>query len=315
MPMKTLPLFCFLSLLAGTGLTAKEKMTYDDLLLEDGTTLKNVVVLKVEPDGLRLEHKNGVSKVKYEELPEMVQKQFTFDRDKATEFRVAQETARENKAAEERKARVEQILQQRRDEQDTDLQRAREAFYKVVEADEYSYPQLDKTLMDSISIFTEAGRKDLATILEEDRKLLREKELVRPGEKYRREREQLQERIRVLENQVAGQINNPPVSVVETEWVPFWIDRPVIIDRPVAVDPICPPGRPRVGPGSSVTRPGNVVHPAVPAPSAPAQPAYTPPSPPRSSLPVTPSRPSTPVNLPSSGAQVQGSHLWKNQRN
>jgi hypothetical protein len=309
--MKTLPILCFFTLMAGSAM-AKEKVTFDDLLLEDGTTLKNVVVLKVEPDGLRLEHKNGVSKVKFEDLPEMVQKKFTFDRQKAEDFRLAQETARETKAAVERKSRVEQILTQRREEQDGDLQRAREAFFQVVESDEYSYPQLDKTLMDSIAIFTEAGRKDLAALLQDDRKLLRERELVRPGEKYRRERDQLQERIRSLENQIAGQNNPPPdVQVVhDGGLIPYFVDRPVIIDRPIVVNPSnCPPARPysRLPGTTTVTTPPRI-GPAMPISPRPAQPAFTP-APARPSFPC---QPSVPSSAPASGAQVQGAHLWKN---
>ncbi|HEX2750163.1 MAG TPA: hypothetical protein VHM91_19305, partial [Verrucomicrobiales bacterium] len=307
-------LFCFLTLMAGSAM-AKEKITFDDLLLEDGTTLKNVVVLKVEPDGLRLEHKNGVSKVKFEELPEMVQKQFAFDRNKAEEFRLNQETAKEARAAEERRIRVEGILQQRKEEQDGDLLRAREAFYKLVESDEYSYPQLDKTLMDSIAIFTEAGRKDLASLLQDDRKLLRDREMVRPGEKYRREREQLQDRIRNLENQVAAQANQPPVAPV-AEVVPFYVDRPVIIDRPIVVDANCPPEKPGIPPKSGPVNPPRQGPVAVPTPvnPRPAQPNFTP-TPAPASRPVPsspgPARPTTAVSLPSSGAQQQGAHLWK----
>ncbi len=301
--MKALPFFCLLTLIAGTA-TAKDKK-YDDLLLEDGTTLKEVTVLKVEPDGLRLAHKNGVSKVKYEDLPEMVRKEYSFDQEKATAFRIAQDTAREARNAAEQKERVEEVLQQRHEEQDSDLQRTREAFFRMVESDEYSFPQLDKSLLDGINVFKEAGRKDLAAILEEDRKLLRERELVRPGEKYRKERDLLLDRIRALEAQLAA---NPPAGVQpvrDTTYVPFYVDRPVIVPVPSGGgnDPDCPPGKPTTPPTRPGPRPGYgngtgngngpgitpippVTRPSTPVPSRPTTPPVS-----RPSVPSAPSPP------------------------
>lgn len=313
--MKTLPLFCLLTVLAGRAFS-DEKIRFDELPLEDGTALKNAVVLKVEPDGVRVEHSAGVSKVKFEQLPESVQKQFSFDRGQAEKFREEKAAAREALAATERKARVEAVLEQRRSEQDDDVQRSREAFYDLLESGEYSYPQLDKSLLDSISILKEADRRDLAVLLEDDRKLLRERELLKPADKYRLEREQLQARIRDLENQVA-QLNNaaanPPGDnrvATDAAVIPFFVDRPIVIDRPVVVDrpsvppAACPPGtRPDKAPHS----PPSAARPPMPAAPTP----YFAPASPRSAPYSRPSVPSMPVALPSGGAQQQGAHLWK----
>ena len=303
--MKTLLLLLPVLVFAGRS-PAKEKVKFDDLLLSDGTTLKEAVVLKVEPDGLRLEHKEGVSKVKFEDLPEEVQKQFTFDREQADKFRQEKDTARELRLTAERKARVEEIVAQKRSEQESDLQKAREAFFAVLESDEYSYPQMDRALLESINVFKEAGRKDLGAQMEDDRKLLRERELVRPGPKFRQEKDQLQTRIQQLEKQIAALGQPPAVQVVrDTELVPWFVDRPVIIDRPIVVDrPVVQP----TVPCPPVTRPVTSPQPSRPSLS----PQFTP-AVPHAPQPVrpSPSGPVMPVTLPSGGAQQQGAHLWK----
>lgn len=301
-PMKTMPLFLFAAAFAATlAVTwAKEKVKLDDFKLEDGSQFKNPLVLKVEPDGLRIEHSAGVCKVKFEDLPEELQKQFAFDRGQAEEFRQQQLAEKEAKAAAEHEARVNQILEQRREVQESDFERAREAFYSLVESNEYSYPQLDRQLKETAAIFKEAGRKDLASQIEADRKFLRERELVRPAETQRREREQLLTRIRDLENQIAVLKNRPAdVQVVrDTEVVPWIVDRPVIIDRPVVQPVPCPPSS---RPAPAPSRPSYIA-PALPSPPEPARPAYTP----------APSVPhATPSAPPSSGAQQQGAHLWR----
>lgn len=314
--MKTLPLLLLLAVFAGRA-AAKEKIKLADITLEDGTVLKDAVVLKVEPDGLRLEHHDGVSKVVFENLPDEVQKQFTFDREEAEKFREEKETERATKAADEHKARVEEMIRQRREVQERDVAKGREEFYRLMESGEYSYPQLDKAIQESIAVLKEAGRKDLAALLESDRKLLRERELIRPGEKQRQEKDQLLDRIRDLENQVA-QLNNRPqaVEVVhETAAIPIFVDRPVVIDRPVVVHPhpwTPAPCAPSSHPASSVpgmVRPYMPIQPARPyTPATPFAPAQT-----RPSLPVSPSpsMPPTRVFMPSGGAQQQGAHLWK----
>ncbi len=320
--MKTLPLLLCLAVFAGR-VPAQEKIKLADLTLEDGSKLRDTVVLKVEPDGLRLEHRDGVAKVQFEALPEAVRKQFAFDPDKAGQFREEKEAERAVRAAADQKARVEGLLLQRRAQQDLDVAKGREEFYRLLESGEYSFPQLDKVLRDSIADLKAAGRKDLAAELESDRKMLRERELTRPGENARKEKDLLLARIRDLENEVA-QINNAPQPVevfYETGVIPIFVDRPIIIsgppcEKPHPQPPSCPPTVRPVNPGlpnPPATRPVGPVMPSPPAfrPVSPVIP--TPPHSPRPSLPVIPSQPTLPtrVSMPSSGAQQFGAHLWK----
>ena len=316
MPMKT-SLLCF-ALLTGT-LTAKEPVTFNELKLEDGTVLKAATVLRIDPDGLHIEHHEGVSKVKFENLPENVQQQFEFDREAAEKFRVEKEAAREVREAAERKVRVESILSKKHAEQNEDVRRGREEFFALLGTGEYSYPQLETILLNSIAALKEAGRDDLAATLEDDRKLLREREVTRPAETLRRERDQLAARVRDLENQLALLNNKPadPPQDTTTVW-PIFVDRPVFIPQPVVVHhpstphANCPPGTtlPRFtpyAPAAPAVRP----HLSPGLPEMPRIPQIRPAVTTIPQMPAVPQMPRLAPALPSSGAQVHGAHLWK----
>lgn len=62
--MKLLPFF-FTAVLASTAL-AKTPVKFPELKLEDGTVLREVEVLRVEPDALRVEHGDGLRRIKME---------------------------------------------------------------------------------------------------------------------------------------------------------------------------------------------------------------------------------------------------------
>jgi hypothetical protein len=284
--MKLLPLL-LLTAVTTLAAPAKKPVKFPELALTDGTVLKEVQVLKVEPDAIRVEHSDGVYRIKMENLPEAVQKQFGFDAEKAAAFRAVAEEENARIARQEHEARVAALLEKRREEQEEDVAKGREAFYAQMEADEYSYPRLDMTLMATIRTLKEAGREDLAALVEEDRALLRERELVRPGERLRRERDQLQARIRQLETQMAGMANRPAEVVHTVDTVPVFVDRPVIVNRPVHVpsNPTpCPPSH-------TVNRP--TVIPSLP------QPIVAPPS-------------VCPPSLPSAPTAVEnGAHLYR----
>ena len=273
-----------MALLAGR-LAAKDPVIFNELKLEDGKVLKGAQVIRVEPDGLHISHKDGVAKVKFENLPENVQKQFEFDREEAAKYREEKDAAQEARDAEERREKVESLLSKQRAEQDEDVRRGREEFFALLGSGEYSYPQLDKILQDSIAALKEAGRNDLAATLEDDRKMLREREVTRPAESLRKERDQLAARVRDLELQLA-QLNNKPADPPRDTAVvwPIFVDRPVIIPQTI-VDPSrpCPPSngnkpgsgngtRPRLTPYSPGVVP--VVSPTVPSitPVVPASP-------------------------------------------
>jgi hypothetical protein len=84
----------------------------DDFKTIDGKEYKNAKVSRVEPDGLVLITKSGLSKVYFAKLPKEVQERFNYDPQKAAEFTahsvaqnrqfLQQRAADEQKRAEER---------------------------------------------------------------------------------------------------------------------------------------------------------------------------------------------------------------------
>jgi hypothetical protein len=58
----------------------------DDFKTVDGKECKNVKVSRVEPDGIVLSRKSGISKVYFTELPKEVQERFHYDAAKATAY-------------------------------------------------------------------------------------------------------------------------------------------------------------------------------------------------------------------------------------
>jgi hypothetical protein len=80
-----------------------------DLRMITGKVLVNARILAVEPDGLRLGHEFGVSKVAFADLPASLRSQFPHDPKKAAEFAAKAEAANREaiQAAEEERARFE----------------------------------------------------------------------------------------------------------------------------------------------------------------------------------------------------------------
>src|SRR5437773_1765052 len=58
----------------------------DDFKTIDGKEYKNAKVSRVEPDGIVLITKSGISKVYFTELPEEVQERFHYDPEKAAQY-------------------------------------------------------------------------------------------------------------------------------------------------------------------------------------------------------------------------------------
>src|SRR2546423_7920840 len=73
----------------------------DDFKTIDGKEYKNATISRVEPDGIVLITKSGISKVYFTELPKDVQERFHYDAAKAAEF-TSQTTEK-----------IDQLLQQR----------------------------------------------------------------------------------------------------------------------------------------------------------------------------------------------------------
>src|SRR5215472_1977356 len=65
----------------------------DDFKTIDGKEYKNVKVSRVEPDGLVLMTKSGISKVYFTELPKEVQQRFNYDAEKSAAYSAEQNAA------------------------------------------------------------------------------------------------------------------------------------------------------------------------------------------------------------------------------
>jgi hypothetical protein len=90
----------------------------DDFKTINGKEYKNVTVSRVEPDGVIVKTKSGISKVYFTELPKDVQQRFGYDADRAREY-----AAEQNKALEEaQKQQVEQMRQSERETQKKNIE-------------------------------------------------------------------------------------------------------------------------------------------------------------------------------------------------
>ncbi|RBP35308.1 hypothetical protein DES53_1234 [Roseimicrobium gellanilyticum] len=108
-----------LTLAVGDVFSADQKtepQTFAELHTEKGRTFVNAKVIAVEPDGLRLQHDTGVSKVAFWELPEAVRKNYPHDPEKAAEYARAAEAANRDAilAAEQERLRTEQAEMKRK---------------------------------------------------------------------------------------------------------------------------------------------------------------------------------------------------------
>ena len=101
----------------------------DDFKTTDGKDYKNAQVTRVEPDGIVVKTKSGVSKIYFTELPKEVQEHFHYDQQQAIQY--AAQTLKEDRVtqqqqAEEAQKRVEQKaaeLKLRRQQQQAEMQR------------------------------------------------------------------------------------------------------------------------------------------------------------------------------------------------
>ena len=90
----------------------------DDFKTIDGKEYKDATLSRVEPDGVIVKTKSGISKVYFTELPKDVQQRFGYDADRAREY-----AAEQNKALEEaQKQQVEQMRQSERETQKKNIE-------------------------------------------------------------------------------------------------------------------------------------------------------------------------------------------------
>ena len=97
-----------------------------DITTRYGTTYHNVEVTGVDADGIRVMHSNGVAKLRFEELPEPLQKQYHYDAAKVGAYRKQVEDARKAAAADATAAR-EQREREIQEAQEAEHRRAEEA--------------------------------------------------------------------------------------------------------------------------------------------------------------------------------------------
>jgi hypothetical protein len=105
----------------------------DDFKTVNGKEYKNVTVSRVEPDGIVVKSKSGITKLYFTELPKEVQERFHYDPAQAGQFNAAQQGAvtQQNAAMAGQQRQQEE---QRRAEEITNLLTARE-----VESDQPSF--------------------------------------------------------------------------------------------------------------------------------------------------------------------------------
>jgi hypothetical protein len=103
---------CWAPRLAILALLSTSVALAEDFKTINGKEYKDVTVSRVEPDGLIVKTKSGISKVYFTELPKDVQQRFGYDADRAREY-----AAEQNKGLEE--AQRQQVEQMRQSEQET----------------------------------------------------------------------------------------------------------------------------------------------------------------------------------------------------
>lgn len=235
-----LPGFCILPLATAS---AQELPFFPDLTLRDGRKLTKVQVLKVEPDGIRVEHSAGAGKLGLEVLPSAVATKFNLSETDAAEWRETEKKRKDGEAAAERQAAVKKVLDAARAEQDEQVRQQRLALYQQMRDGSFNYVEADAALRKSIDIYKEAGREDLADLLRDDRETLRQQEIYRPTANMEAEKKKLADRVSQLEADLANARNQPP-AIIYTEPSPVWVPSTTIYynNDPVYVPvPYCPP--------------------------------------------------------------------------
>ena len=80
--------YCKTTLAVLAGLAASIALA-DDFKTIDGKEYKNATVSRVEPDGIVLKSKSGISKVYFTELPKEIQERFHYNPEKAAATQAA----------------------------------------------------------------------------------------------------------------------------------------------------------------------------------------------------------------------------------
>jgi flagellar biosynthesis GTPase FlhF len=97
-----------------------------DITTRDGTTYHNVEITGIDPDGIRVMHSKGVAKLRFEELPDPLQKQYHYNAAKVAAYRKQIENAQKAAAA-QATATEQQRQRQVQQAQEEERRRAEEA--------------------------------------------------------------------------------------------------------------------------------------------------------------------------------------------
>lgn len=98
----------------------------EDITLANGVVLKNAKITRVDPDGLRIMHDDGISKVSHESLTPELKAKYNFDSEKAESFR--KQTEIEQRDAQKR---MREEREQLREKELAPLRKAREEAAKT----------------------------------------------------------------------------------------------------------------------------------------------------------------------------------------
>ena len=182
--------------------------------LRDGRELQNVKVIKVEPDGLRLEHRDGVGKVRMEELPGGLSQQFSLNEDTAAAWRQAEKKRLDYETDRRHRAQVSALVEASRASQETQARATRMSIFDQTRTGQANYAAVDDQLLTQIQLWKEAGREDLAARFEEDRQVLKQQEIARPAAASESEKQALARRVDSLQTEVEAANRRPTTTTV-----------------------------------------------------------------------------------------------------
>jgi hypothetical protein len=140
--------FVFVAFFASVGLA-------DDFKTIDGKEYKNVTVSRVEPDGIVLSSKSGISKVYFTELPKEVQERFHYDAAKATAY--STERAANQQEFRKQQDELQRKLTEEKNRYWADRKRAAASATSHTIAQPSQVPYLTAISLDTGSFITESG--------------------------------------------------------------------------------------------------------------------------------------------------------------
>ncbi len=236
---------------ASCALGAGEKR-FTHLKLQDGQMLWDVVLIAAEPDALRLEHREGACRVKFENLPEAVRKQFPYDARAAEQYSAEQVQRQKSHAVEEAARVAEESKAAARKELVAEVMRHRKAFIRAVQGGRYDYVELSGELSLRSSALRREGHGDLADLLDRDLALLERREAIKEDAQQTKARAELEQEIAGLHSRLREAEARADEAARRYPLYPHTVVVPVVETlpvRPVYTPPVLVPP---CGPGHHV---------------------------------------------------------------